>query len=300
MQTRVPPADMLLFADVVREASFTAAAQAHGVSKQAVSERVSRLEATLGVRLLNRTTRRLSTTDAGERYYQYCAQIAQQVSDANAAMQSEQEEPSGLLRVSAPMLYGRDQLIPTLHDYSRRYPKVQVELRLADKLVNLVEDGIDVALRVSQIDDGTLSVRPIGEVAAYFVATPDLRKSIDAVSDADFVRKARAVCLREGEVWNLPDGAKIKPNAMLTVNDLASVARAAAMGLGVARVPGLLCRGLLQRGELQTLFGGAPASRMTVYAVYLSKRQLATKTRAFIDLLVERKADFVELESQAR
>jgi DNA-binding transcriptional LysR family regulator len=285
---------MLLFVDVVRESSFTAAARRHGISKQAVSERIGRLEAALGVRLLQRTTRRLSTTEAGDRYVQDCAAIAQRIEAANAAMQAEQAEPTGLLKVSAPVLYGRTRLMGAIGSYTQRHPKVQVDLRLTDRLVNLVEDGIDVALRVSDLHDGSLSVRRLGGVSAYFVASPALRAAHAQHNDAQFISMAPAITFREGEVWNLPTGAKVKPNAVLNVNDLASVAAAAAAGIGVARLPGILCKPMIEAGELQGLLHGQAASSFSTYAAYVSKKQLAPKIRCFIDVLVEHRLDFVE------
>jgi DNA-binding transcriptional LysR family regulator len=291
----ISPADMLLFVDVVQDTSFTAAAKRHAISKQAASERVSRLEQALGVRLLQRTTRRLHTTEAGERYYKECAVIAQHIDRANRAMQAEQAEPVGVLRVSAPVLYGRSQLMNAIHAYTQRFPKVQVDLRLADRLVNLLEEGVDVALRVSDLNDGTLSVRKLGEVSAYFVASPNLLAKHHLQNDAHIISTAPAITFREGEVWDLPTGAKVKPNAVLNVNDLAAVAAAAAQGVGVARLPGILCMPMVQRGELQVLLQGQVASSFSVFAAYLSKKQLALKIRAFIDILVERRAEFTDI-----
>ncbi len=290
----ISPADMLLFVDVVREASFTAAAKRQGISKQAVSERIGRLEAALGVRLLQRTTRRLNTTDAGERYYSECVVIAARIEEANAAMQTEQAEPIGLLRVSAPVLYGRARMMNAVRTYTQRYPKVQVDLRLTDRLVNLVEEGVDLALRVSDLNDGSLSVRRLGGVASYFVASPKLRAAHAQQNDAQFISTAPAITFREGEIWDLPTGAKVKPNTVLNVNDLASVAAAAAAGIGVARLPGIVCKPMVAQAELQLLLQGQVAVRFSTYAAYVSKKQLAPKIRCFIDVLVEHRLDFVE------
>lgn len=290
----ISPADMLLFVDVVREASFTAAAKRQGISKQAVSERIGRLEAALGVRLLQRTTRRLHTTDAGQRYYIECAVIAERIEDANAAMHTEQDDPIGLLRVSAPVLYGRARMMNAVRTYTQRYPKVQLDLRLTDRLVNLVEEGVDLALRVSDLDDGSLSVRRLGGVASYFVASPALRAAHARHNDAQFISTAPAITFREGEIWDLPSGAKVKPKRVLNVNDLAAVAAAAAAGIGVARLPGILCKPMVARAELQLLLQGHVAAGFSTYAAYVSKKQLAPKIRCFIDVLVEHRLDFVE------
>ena len=289
-------ADMLLYVDVVREGSFTAAAHHVGVSKQAVSERIYKLEAALGVRLLQRTTRSLRMTDAGIRYHAECAQIAQLIEQANLAAQASQTAPSGLLRVSAPMLYGRNRLIPAIQTYTERYPKVQVSLHLSDQRVNLIEQGIDVALRVSQLDDSLLSVRRLGAVAAYFVASPVLLKKYSNMTDTEIIHRAPAITFRESEIWDLPAGAKIKPNAVLSVNDLEALAAAALQGMGIARIPGVLCHPLIAQKKPRKLMPSFAASEMTVYAVYASKKHLAPKIRAFVDVLVEHRLDFTEGE----
>jgi DNA-binding transcriptional LysR family regulator len=293
---RISPSDMLLFVDVVQQASFTAAAMQQGISKQAVSERIGRLEAALGVRLLQRTTRSLRTTEAGERYYTECAQIAHVIEQANQTLQTEQAEPVGKLVVSAPILYGRGKLIPAIKAFTQRYPKVQLDLRLSDSLVNLVGERIDVALRVSHLNDSALSVRRLGAVSAYFVASPALLIEFEGKNDAEIVRAAPAVTLRDNEIWDLPQGAKIKPKSVLTVNDLSAISSAAVAGMGIARLPGIECKPLVAQGSLKMLLDGQPANSFTVYAVYVSKKQLAPKIRAFIDTLVEHRTDFTDGE----
>ncbi|NJS36553.1 MAG: LysR family transcriptional regulator [Brachymonas sp.] len=292
----ISPADMLLFADVVQLGSFTAAARKLGISKQAVSERVGKLEGTLGVRLLQRTTRSMKPTEAGLRYQEQCLQISSLIDQANANMQAEQSEPMGTLTVSAPNLFGRSGLISMIKQYHQRYPKVHVNLRLADRMVQLVEEGVDIALRVSQMNDSNLSVRRLGTAHAYFVASPELMARVAAKNDADLVRIAPAIAFRQGEVWEMFDGAKVKPNAVMTVDDLVAVSAAAAQGVGVAKLPGMLCKPLAEQGKLQILFDGQPAASFSVYAAYLSKKQLAPKIRSFIDMLVEQRALFSDAD----
>ncbi len=284
---------MLLFVEVVRQAGFSSAARSLGLSKQAISERINKLEASLGVRLLQRTTRSLRVTEAGSLYFEECSEIAQRIDKANAVVQANQAIPTGKLTISAPLLYGRDRLMRCVQTFTERYPSVQINLRLTDALVNLVEEGVDIALRVSHLNDSSLSARRLGEVSAYFVASPVLVKRFNAMSARDIIRQAPAVSFREGEIWDLPDGSKVKPNTVLTVNDLEALASAVTRGIGIARMPGLLCNPLVEQGALQKLLGAAPASSMSVYAAYVSKKQLAPKIRAFIDVLMEHQSDFV-------
>ncbi len=289
---KISPLDMFLFVEVVRQAGFSSAARVLGLSKQAVSERINKLEAALGVRLLQRTTRSIRVTDAGALYFEECAEIAQRIERANTAVQATQATPTGKLTVSAPLLYGRDRLMNSIQVFTQRYPSVQVNLMLTNSLVNLVEEGVDVALRVSHLNDSSLSARRLGEVSAYFVISPILYESFTAIPAIDIVRRAPAVCFRDGEIWDLPDGSRVKPNTVLTVNDLESLAAAVTRGIGIARLPGILCGPLIKRGSLQKLIGDATATSMSVYAVYVSKKQLSPKIRAFVDVLMERKSDF--------
>lgn len=287
---------MLLFADVITHGSFTAAARANGISKQAVSERVAKLEAVLGVRLLQRTTRSLKPTEAGQRYHLECMNIAERIEQANNNIQAEQSEPTGTLTISAPHMFGRANLIGILKLYQKRWPKVKINLRLTDRLVNLVDDGIDVALRVSQMTDSALSVRRLGTVHSYFVISPHLLQAQQTKSHAELIRNAPALSFRESEVWELPDGSKVRPHTTLTVDDLVALSGACVEGLGLARLPGMLCRPLVEQNKLQMLLGGAPATSFSVYAAYLSKKQLAPKIRSFIDLLVEQRASFTDAD----
>jgi DNA-binding transcriptional LysR family regulator len=192
------------------------------------------------------------------------------------------------------MLYGRNRLIPAIQTYISRYPNVQVTLRLSDQMVNLVDEGVDVALRVSYLNDSSLSARRLGEVSAYFVASPALLAQYPGMTDGDIIRRAPAISFRESEIWDLPTGAKIKPHTVLTVNDLEALSAAAIQGMGISRMPGILCSPLIAQKKLTKLLPEHAATTMTVYAVYVSKKHLAPKIRAFIDVLVEHSADFTE------
>lgn len=277
------PADMILFAAVVREGSFTRAARQFGVTKQTTSERIGKLEERLGVRLLERTTRQLRVTDAGAAYYERCASIAAQIEEANAEVQRRQTEPVGLLRVSAPMLYGRRYLAPVVADYLGRYPRARVEIVLADRRVHLIEEGLDLAIRIGALDDSSLAARKLGEGHVYYVASPGLLARHD-VRDADDLRAARCVGIRPVETWELR-GARLKIEPVLVVNDLEVACEAAIAGVGVAQVPAIVCRAAVADGRLRVLFGPEPAMRRSVYAAYPSRRYLAAKVRVFLDAL---------------
>lgn len=273
--------DMLLFAAVVREGSFTRAAGLLGISKQAASERVSKLEQQLGVRLLERTTRHLRLTDVGAPYYQRCAAIVSQIEEAETELAQQQAEPVGLLRVSAPVLFGRRFLAPVITRYMAGYPRVRVEVLLADRRVHLIDEGVDVAIRIGTLDDSSLTARKLGDGHVYYVASPAYVKQVGAAPD---LGAARCIGTRLHETWRIA-GRSHKLEPMLVVNDLEVACEAAIAGLGVAQLPSLVCREAVEDGRLRLLYEAEPAMISPVHAVYPSRQHLPVKTRLFLELL---------------
>ncbi len=283
------PADMLLFAVVVREGSFAAAARSSGVTRQSVSERIARLEARLGVRLLERTTRSLRLTDAGALYHDRCSALTTLVRDANAEVRGMQSEPLGRLRVSAPKIYGRQYLTPIVAEFLARYPRVRMELVLHDRRVNLVEEGFDLAIRVGTLEESSLVARRLGTGRVDYVASPAFLAEHGA-PDARSLVEARCICLRTGEVWTL-DGVAQAIDPVLVVNDLGVACDAAAAGVGIAKVPSFVDREAVQAGRLRRLFTSTPQIERPIYAVFPSQRHLAPKVRRFVDAVVDHARD---------
>ena len=283
MTIQVRPSDMLVFAQVVREGGFSSGARGLGVTKQTVSERIARLEEALGVRLLERTTRQVRPTDAGATYYERCAVIATQIEEANVEVRQQQAEPVGLLRVSAPFLYGRRFLFPVVADYMKRYPKVRVEVLLADRRADLVAEGLDLAIRIGKLDDSSLMARRLGQGHSYYVASPAY---LEAHADLTpkTLRHADCISMRAVDSWAV-QGVRNKIEPKLVVNDLEIACEAAISGIGIARVPDLLCREPVLDGRLQVLFGPNPALVTPVSVVHPSRRYLPAKVRLFVEQL---------------
>lgn len=294
----ISPADMLLFAAVVREGSFTRAARHLRITKQTASERIGKLEERLGVRLLERTTRTLRVTDAGAAYYERCASIASQIEEANSEVQHRQAEPVGCLRISAPTLYGRRFLAPVVAEFLGRHPRMRVEVVLAERRVNLIDEGIDLAIRIGALDDSSLAARRLGEGHVYVVASPAYLAEHPVVSVAD-LRAARCLGLRPAETWEVR-GVRTKIEPVLVVNDLEMLCEAAATGVGVAQLPAIVCRAQVAAGRLRVLFGPEPAMRSVVHAVFPSRQHLPAKVRLFLDLLAARVAPMLPLEGPAK
>jgi DNA-binding transcriptional LysR family regulator len=280
----VSPGDMVLFAAVVREGSFTRGARSLGITKQTASERVARLEEHLGVRLLERTTRSLRPTAAGAAYAERCNAIAAQVEEANREVQQQQLEATGVLRVSAPVLYGRRFLTPVMVAYLKRYPKVRVELVLSDRRVDLVEEGIDLAIRIGALDDSTLSARKLGEGRVFYVASPKFLARHGQPTPASLPRLP-TIGMRAAETWEWRTG-QVRVEPRLVVNDLELVAAAAVAGLGVARLPSLVCQDEVDRGRLQVLAHFPAATQRPVCAVFPSRKHLPARVRFFLEALV--------------
>ena len=295
----ISPADMVLFAAVVRAESFTRAARQLGITKQTISERISKLEERLGVRLLERTTRRLRVTGAGAMYYERCSAIAAQIDEANSEVQQQrQAEPVGLLRVSSPMLYGRRYLTPVISKYLARYPQARVELVLADRRIHLIEEGLDVAIHIGPLDDSSLVARKLGEGPIHFVASPGFLSKYGTPSARE-LRSARCIGFHAFETWEA-EGVKSRIDPVLTVNDLELACEAAIAGVGIARVPAILCRDAVRDGRLKILFGPRPAMLRALHVVYPSRLNLPAKVRLFVDAMATLAEPMLPLHSGSR
>lgn len=272
---------MILFAVVVREGSFTRAATKLGITKQSVSERIAKLESELGVRLLERTTRQLRVTNSGATYFERCDVIANQVNEANDEVQQREVEPVGLLRVASPMMYGRRYLAPIVAEFMRAHPRVNLELVLADRRVNVVEEGFDVAIVLGALDDSTLVARKLTEAPVHYVASPAYLKKYGVPKT---LRDARCIGFSPFETWEV-GGVKTRIDPVLMVNDSEFACDAAVRGMGLARLPSVVTDAHVKRGKLKVLFENKTSMRRVIHVVYPSRTFLPAKVRAFVDLL---------------
>jgi DNA-binding transcriptional LysR family regulator len=227
-------------------------------------------------------------TEPGRAYFDRCAAIATQIDEANRQVVGAQLEPAGLLRVSAPVLYGRRYLAPVVSEYLRRYPRARVELMLVDRRVDLVEEGVDLAVRIGELASSSLTARKLGEGHTYLVASPKFLAR-HVVPNPSSLTSVPCIGMQPRETWSVgPTKVRVEP--VLVVNDLEVACDAAVAGVGVACLPGIVCRQAVERRQLRVLFGATSAIAKGVYAVYPSRQYLPAKVRAFIDAL----ADLVE------
>ncbi len=285
---------MQLFARVVETGSFTAAAEVLGISRALASKVIHTLEESLGVRLLNRTTRRVSLTDAGRNYYQRVSEILTQLTEAEAEAAEMQIEPRGKMRVSAPISFSVRHLAPAMSEFQRRHPRVELELELSDRLVDLVDEGFDLAIRIGKLADSSLVARRIAPASMIMVASPGyLKRAGTPREPADLVKHnflIYTLATRRDEIV-LERGSetistRIRGNLHVDNGDF--IAAAAIEGHGISVLPTFIACEHLKRGELVPVLESWTIPSIGIHAVYAQTRSLPAKTRVLIDFLVER------------
>ncbi|ACO80887.1 transcription regulator pirR [Azotobacter vinelandii CA] len=284
--------DMRLFVAVVDGGSFTAAAEALGLSKQFVSRRLMGLEARLGARLLNRSTRRLAVTPLGALYCERARRILDDVAEAEQAILQQRATPRGTLRLSAPMSFGTLHLGRLLPGFLERYPEVAVELELSDRRVDLLEEGYDMAVRIGELADSTLIARALAPLRMVTCASPAYLQRRGAPQTPEALREHDCLLYGHGKlvVWTYwRDGRpeRVEVRGRYRVNNGELVRDAALAGLGLAWLPTFIVGPELTAGTLLPVleaFQGPPAK---VYAVYPQHRQTSALIRAFTDYLYE-------------
>lgn len=265
-----------------------------GVSKSAVSKHVSSLEARLGARLLNRTTRRVSPTEIGLAYYDRARRVLNDAGEADALVTSMQSAPSGLLRISVATDFGVNHLSPVLSDFLAAYPDITVNMVLNNRYVELISEGFDVAVRIGELEDSTLRARKLTETVKRMVAAPSYIEKFGRPQKIDDLNEHKLLhysSQSSGNVWRLtaPSGEKrqVRTAGWLSVNDGQSLLNAAISGLGIAYLPSYLYAEALKSGAVLDAMPSLPDEVQGIYAVYPPGRFTQPKVRAFIDFLVQ-------------
>jgi DNA-binding transcriptional LysR family regulator len=285
---------MRVFTTVVDAGSFAAAADKLDLSRGMTSRYLAQIEKHLGVRLLNRTTRRLSLTEAGENYYERAAQVLGLVEEAEQQAARGSAEPRGTLRINAPVSFGIRHLGPALGEYLVRCPQLKADLTLNDRFVDLVEEGFDVAVRIARRIDPGLVARPVARARVIACASPAyLKKRGAPKSPADLERHNCLTYAYGGpqNTWQFARKGRevsVRVKGNLHGNNGEILGRAAVAGLGIVLQPAFLVHEHLRSGDLERVLPGWEAEGVSVYAVYPSRQFLAPKVRSFVDFLVER------------
>lgn len=287
------PHEMGVFTKTVASGSLSAAAREMGVSTAVVSRKLAALEARLGVRLLNRTTRRIALTDEGARFHEACVRILAEIEEADAEATARRIEPQGILKVALPASFGHKHIAPLIPHFVERYPGVQLALSLSDRTVNVIDEGFDLAIRIAELQDSSLAARKLAPNRRVVCASPAyLRRHGTPNVPADL---AKHNCLTTTEfhmTWEYMDPAGV-PGSVRVSGDYAcdnwEVLRDwAVAGLGIALKSTWDVRRDLEDGSLAPLLSGYTfGSDVAIYAVYPHRRYLPAKTRVFIDFLAE-------------
>jgi len=281
--------EILVFARVVQAGSFTAAAAALGMPKSTVSRKVSDLEERLHSRLLQRTTRKLSLTDVGRTYYDYCARIVGEVEDAERAVSTLQETPRGLLRVTAPINVAF--LGPIVSDYLKRYPEVRLDLFCTGRTVDLVEERFDLGIRGGALADSTLIARRLGSAKWLLVATPGYLQRRGRPRSPDDLRKHDCLLFGAGpdsgglRLENGGRSVQVALSPRLTATDIDVVYAVATAGLGIAVLPAFRCVEDLRARRLTRVLADWNVPSTSLHVVYPSTRHISPKVKSFIDHL---------------
>lgn len=285
--------DMEILVHVVESGSFTRAADQLNSTKSMVSRRLSELEKRLGARLFNRTTRRLSLTEAGQAFYEHSRKIISDVEAVEESMGGNLGEPRGCLRVSTPTSFV-DEISPAVLDFVQRYPQLQLDLHLSDKQQDIVREGFDLALRLGPLKDSTLVARRLAPCHFAVCASPAYIKRHGEPATPEDI--SRHECIIYGnvpvnEVWQfIVDGNPFVPevNARVTMNVAKAIAGAVAAGMGLGLLPTFVISQAVRNGSLVQVLKQYKIMEHGLYAVYPSNRYVPARVRVFVDYLAER------------
>jgi DNA-binding transcriptional LysR family regulator len=285
---------MQAFAAVAELRGFAPAARKLGLSPSGVTRLVAALEGRLGARLLQRTTRQVALTDVGTRYLERIKRILADVEEAEGSVQDERTRPSGRLVVSAPIGFGRLHVSPVMSAYLKRHSEVSGELRLSDRMINLVEEGVDLAVRIGHLADSSLVARQVGQMRRIVVASPAYLKARgepktpEAIASHDTIQFGATAAPPD---WRfVADGTEIRvtPTPRFTTNSADAAIQYAEQGGGLTRVMFYQAAAAIKAGRLKIVLAKFEQPPLPIHIVYPTSRLLSAKVRTFIDLVTER------------
>lgn len=283
---------MHVFCKVVELGSFAAAADRLNMSTSAVSRQLAQLEGLLSARLLNRSTRRISLTENGRAYYERCLLLLADLEEAEEMVGNASLNPRGTLRLTASISFGASHLAPALGEFARKYPEMKFDLQLSDRPLDLVEEGLDLAIRIGQQGNQNLVARRIGGVTLITCASPDYLARHGTPTHPQEL--ARHACLAysyapDPEAWRFQSAGEpefsVKFEAAMTGNNGTALAEIAAAGGGVTRAPDFILDPLVSQGRLQRILPEWDAASMPIWAMYPSRRHLSARVRSFVSFL---------------
>jgi len=280
-----------LFIRIAATQNISAAGNELGLSPAVASSYINKLEKSLGVRLLHRTTRQVSLTEEGKSFLPHAEDVLASVEAARSAVGAGETIPSGTLRIAAPASFARMHLVPALKDFTERYPNLTLDLRLSDTIVDMVEGGFDVAVRNAELKDSNLIARRLAPDSRVLCASPDYISRHGVPATPDDIKNHHCITLTGLETWHFqtPFGdLGIRPNSQIRMDNGEAVRDACALGLGLTINSTWSAYELLAQGKLVTVLEDFPlVSNTAIWAVYPSSRLLAPKVSVFIEYLIQ-------------
>jgi DNA-binding transcriptional LysR family regulator len=295
--------DLQFYAMVVEHGGFAAAERALGIPKSRLSRRIAQLETELGVRLLQRSTRKFAVTDVGQSVYRHAQTMLAEAQAAREAVDRVSATPRGSIKVSCPVAIAQEVLGPILPDFMKKHPQVRVQLHVSNRRVDVIQEGFDIAIRVrSQLtDDGEMVARSFGQLRELLVASPRYLDRIGRPQLPSDLAHHTTLSMSEDDSrqrWTLhgPDGQvqKVDLHPTLMAHDFPLLMAAAREGMGVVLLPELTCAESIRRGELEVVLPQWNLPQGICHAIYPSRRGLLPAVRVFIDFLAERLPTLIE------
>ena len=284
------------FVRVIETGSFSAVARELGTSQPRVSKQIAALEAQLGVRLLRRSTRKLSMTEEGERLYVEARRIVEEVNEVESQLKGA-GEPQGALRVACPPVFARIKLLPLAAAFMHQYPELTLEFSVHDRFVDLVEDGIDVAIRIGELSDTGLHAKRIGTARRICVASPRYLKEHGTPKTPAELRSHHCILytlLATGATWPF-EGMPVKVAGRVRGNSPEVVTTMAVNGLGIAMAPDFLFADALATGELRQILKTSSVPGLPIHALYLARRYVPMRIRLFVEYAAQAFAEDAQL-----
>jgi DNA-binding transcriptional LysR family regulator len=285
---------MEIFVAVADNGGFAAAARALGQSPPAVTRAIAALEDRLGTRLFRRTTRAVHLTESGERFLIDCRRILQDIEEAEEAAVGTHAAPRGALRITAPVLFGRMYVTPILIDFLDQYPAVSAETLFVDRIVNLMDEGLDVAIRIGHLPDSSLTAIRVGHVRVVTFAAPAYLHARGTPADPEALASHRLIhsrALGHGAAWQFyrdghPIAVSVEPRLEMNTND--AVTEAVSRGWGISRLLSYQVAPLIREGRLATILEDYEPPPLPIHIVHQEGRMVSAKLRAFADFMASR------------
>lgn len=279
-----------MFVKVVETGSFSAAAARLGASSGQASKLVARLETRLGVKLLHRSTRALSLTEAGQAYADRLRALLEATDDLETEISNAAVAPRGLIRLTAPLSFGTIKLAPLLTDFAAAYPEIALDVQFSDRVVDLIDEGFDAAIRVGTPTDANLTGRKLGQVQMMLVAAPAWLAQHGAITEPGDLAAQECIIdsnFRDPLHWIFADGSRVAVSGRLRFSNASACLAAADAGLGVAYLPEFVATEALAQGKVVPVLPDLRCLMVPIHALYPSGRNLPNKVRVLVDFLVE-------------